>query len=180
MSLAVELHENVTLYAGGSTGIVFLDGAGTRAALWSALGERAENEGLSALTFTASVGPDAAAAAAHAAQLLGGLGVERIVLSAAGGDAAAALEASADGGFAALVLVDPEIPEDLLEPLLAETPMPKLVLVTDGNDAQATAIYRYAIGPTVIRQLPPGGEAELAGESILGFTVGVCGDGRPA
>ena len=58
-------------------------------------------------------------------------------------------------------------------------------------DAQAGAIYRHAIGPTVIRHLPTpdarreqgvlaGERADLAEEAILGFTVGVCGDGRQA
>jgi len=68
--------------------------------------------------------------------------------------------------------------------------MPKLVIVTGSNDAQARAIYRHAVGPTVIRHLTSsstrgGGEvlagesAELAEEAILGFAFGVCGDGRP-
>ena len=110
------------------------------------------------------------------------------MIAAAGTDAAAALRAASTGTFAAVALLDPEIPDDQLEPLLEETRMAKLVLVID-NEAQARAIYRHAVGPTVLRHLPVSGArrerellvgvpAELAEEAILGFAVGVCGDGR--
>jgi hypothetical protein len=180
MSLVVEIPHDVTLYAGGTTGLVFLDGAGTRTAFWAAVAERAEEEGLSALTFGSPVDADQSAAALRAARQLRTLGVERIVVVAAGADASAALEAAAGDDFAAVVLLDPAIRDEVREPLLAETPLPKLVLVTDGDDTQAAAIYRHAVGPTVIRQLPQGDGSDLAVEAMLGFTVGVCGDGRPA
>jgi hypothetical protein len=177
----METYADVTLYAGGTTGLVLLDAESGRAAFWTALAERAEEEGLSALTFATPVDAQPAEAAVRGARQLGQLGVAQVVVAAAGVDAAAALEAAAGDVFAAVVLIDPAIRAERLEPLLAQAPMPKLVLVTDGNDAQASAIYRHAIGPTVIRQLPLGEEtAELAEEAILGFTVGACGDGRSA
>jgi hypothetical protein len=192
--LVLELAEGesagIELFAGGTTGLVLLDSTGGQGAFWTSLGERAEREGLSALGFAGSVPGDPAAAAVRAAHLLQRLGADRLVIAAAGADAAPALRAAGTGTFAALALVDPAIPDDELEPLLEETPMPKLVLVVDG-DAQARAIYRRAIGPTVIRHLPTpdarreqgvlaGEQADLAEEAILGFTVGVCGDGRQA
>jgi hypothetical protein len=122
---------------------------------------------------------DAADAAVRAAHLLQKLGADQLVIAAAGTDAAAALRAAGTRTFAALALVDPAIPDDELEPLLEETPMPKLLLVVEG-EGQAGAIYRHAIGPTVIRHLPARERADLAEEAILGFTVGVCGDGRQA
>jgi hypothetical protein len=180
----------VSLYAGGTTGFVLLEGTGEQTAFWAALAERAEDEGFSALTFVEPQ-EDAAGAAVWAGQKLERLGVEQLLIVAAGRDAAAALLAAAGGLFAAVVLLDPAIPDDRLEKLLEEVPMPKLVVVVNGDEAQARAIYRRAVGPTVIRHLPTsnwrrggalfaGEPAELAGEAILGFAVGVCGDGRPA
>jgi hypothetical protein len=192
--LVLELAEGesagIALFAGGTTGLVLLDSTGGRRAFWMSLGERAEREGLSALGFAGPVPGDAEDAAVRAAHLLRRLGADQLVIAAAGADAAGALRAAGTGTFAALALVDPAIPDHELEPLLEETPMPKLVLVVE-SDAQAGAIYRHAIGPTVIRHLPTpdarrekellaGERADLAEEAILGFTVGVCGDGRQA
>jgi hypothetical protein len=181
---------HVALFAGGTTGLVLLDSTGEQATFWAALGERAESEGLSALAFAEPVPGEPAGAAVRAARLLERLSVEQVVIAAAGTDATGALRAAASGTFAAVALLDPAIPEDELEPLLEQTPMAKLVLVVD-SDAQAHAIYRHAVGPTVIRHLPTsntrreteplaGELADLAEEAILGFAVGVCGDGRQA
>jgi hypothetical protein len=179
LELAAGESAGVALFAGGTTGLVLLDSSGARETFWTSLAERAEAEGLSALGFAGPVPGDPADAAVRAAHLLQRLGADQLVIAAAGADAAAALRAAGTRTFAALALVDPAIPDDELELLLEETPMPKLVLVGE-SDAQAGAIYRHAIGPTVIRHLPAGEQADLAEEAILGFTVGVCGDGRQA
>jgi pimeloyl-ACP methyl ester carboxylesterase len=194
-TIALELADGVSvpvaLFAGGTTGLVLLDRDGDWRAFWWKLGERAESDGLSALAFADCVPSDPAGAAVQAARLLERLGVEQVVIAAARGDAAAALRAAADGSLAAVVLVDPAVPDEELEPLLEQTPMPKLVLVID-DDVQAEAIYRHAVGPTVIRHLPApdavrrgavplsGETRDLAEEAILAFAIGVCGDGRRA
>jgi len=178
----------VMLFAGGTTGLVLFDSAGEQTAFWMSLAERAETDGLSALVFAEPVPGDPVEAAVQAVGLLERLGVEQAVIAAEGADAPAALRAAARGCFAAVVLFEPAIPDEELESLLEETRMAKLVLVVD-NDAVAQAFSRHAIGPTVIRHLPSadtgrgaqlltGEVADLVAEAILGFAIGVCGDGR--
>jgi hypothetical protein len=188
LDLAGEGSVAVMLFAGGTTGLVLLDSAGEQTAFWTSLGELAETDGLSALAFVEPVPGDPVGAAVQAARLLARLGVQQAVIAAEGADAPAALRAAAHGCFAAVVLFQPAIPDDELESLLEETRMAKLVLVVD-NDAVAQAFSRHAIGPTVIRHLPrsdtgrgahllTGEVADLVAETILGFAISVCGDGR--
>jgi pimeloyl-ACP methyl ester carboxylesterase len=178
----------VLLFAGGTTGLVLLGGSEPARGLFASLGETAEASGLSALAFADSIPVDAVLAADRAAALLRRLGVEQTVLVAVGGDAVAALRAAASTAFAALVLVDPRIPDDEIEALLADVPQAKLVLV-GGNDAEgqttAAAAYRHAIGPVVVQHL--WGEEATAGETAaaiteatITFAIGACGDGRRA
>jgi hypothetical protein len=177
----------VTLFAGGTTGLVLLDSTGEHTSLWAGLGEQVENEGVSALAFAGPIPGDSANAAVQAARLLERLGVEQSVIVSEGADAPAALRAAAAGSFAAAILIDPAVPDDELESLLAEAPLAKLVLLVD-DDAMARAMSRHAIGPTVIRYLPRADRGErahllasevagLVAETILGFAIGVCGDG---
>jgi hypothetical protein len=178
----------VLLFAGGTTGLVLLAGSEEARGFCAGLGEAAEEAGLSALAFADAIPGDATLAADRAGELLGRLGVESTVLVAVGDEAVAALRAAATSAFAAVVLVEPRIPDGEIEALLADVPAAKLVLVR-GNDAEAqaaaAAVYRHAIGPVVVQHLV-GGEA-LAGETAamiteatITFAVGVCGDGRRA
>jgi hypothetical protein len=190
---SLELSEGrvpVTLFAGGTTGLLLLDTTGREEAFWTALGERVETGGLSALAFAGPVPGDATEAAVLAGRRLAQLGVEQVVVVAAGDNAPAALRAAAGGGFAAVVLVDPAIAAEDVAALLEDAPLAKLVLVA-GNDSQAqrTAelVFENSIGPTVIwsaprrqRGLPPLREesGQMLAETILEFVVSVCGDGR--
>jgi hypothetical protein len=178
----------VLLYAGGTTGLVLLSRREPSRSFCTQLGELAESAGLSALAFAGDIPGDAALAAARGAELLEQLGVEATVLVAIGDDAAAALRAAGGGSFAAVVLIEPAVPPDELEPLLAGVPTAKLVLVRGANEAAqaaAAAIYRHAIGPTVVRHVPgddvlSGETAAMIAEATLAFAVGTCGDGSGA
>ena len=177
----------VLLFAGGTTGLVLLGSAEPARSFCAALGEAAEDDGLSALAFAGAIPGDAALAAGHGAALLGRLGVEHTVLVGIGDEAAPALRAAAGGTFAAIVLSEPRITEEQVEPLLAEGPIPKHVLVRgDEAEAQATAAaaFRHAIGPFVVRHLPGGAPADetaaMIAEAAIAFAIGVCGDGRRA
>ena len=117
------------LYAGGTTGLVLLTRSKPARRFCASLGESAEAFGLSALAFAAAIPGDPVLAADRAAALLESLGVEKMVLVAIGDDAVAALRAAASAAFAALVLIEPSIPEDELETLLGDVPMAKLLLV---------------------------------------------------
>jgi hypothetical protein len=177
----------VLLFAGGTTGLVLLGSTEPARSFCAALGEAAEEAGLSALAFAGAISRDAALAAGRAAGLLERLGVEHTVLVGVGDEAAPALRAATGDTFTALVLAEPRIREEQLAPLLADLRIPKLMLVKgDDPAAQATAAaaYRHAIGPFVVRHLPGG---ESAGETIgmiaeaaIAFAIGVCGDGRRA
>src|SRR5262249_48277196 len=116
----------VLLFAGGTTGLVLLGSAEPARSFCAALGEAAEDGGLSALAFADAIPGDAALAAGHAAALLARLGVEHTVLVGVGDEAVPALRAAAGETFSALVLVGAHIAEQQLEALLAEAPLPKL------------------------------------------------------
>jgi len=175
-------------FAGGTTGLLLLASSEPARAFCAGLGEAAEESGLSALAFAAAIPGDAALAAGEGARMLERLGVEDAVLVAVGDAAVPALRAAAGETFAALVLLRPQILDAQLETLLAGVPIPKLLLV-NGDDAAdqatATAAYRHAVGPIVIRHLPKGewmaGEtAAMIAEATIAFALGVCGDGRRA
>ena len=176
----------VTLFAGGTTGLVLLADTEPARAFCASLGEMAESSGLSALAFAAAIPGDAALAADRAAALLESLGVEKTVLVALRAAAASALRAAA--AFEAVVLVEPRLQEPELETLLADMPIAKLVLVRgDDGHAQATAAaaYRHAVGPTIVQHLPGGDwrareTAAMIAEATITFAVGTCGDGRRA
>jgi hypothetical protein len=177
----------VLLFAGGTTGLVLLGSAERTRSFCAALGEAAEDAGLSALAFAEAIPGDAALAANRGAALLERLGVECTVLVGVGDEAAQALRAASDETFAAVVLAEPRLREDQLAPLLADLRIPKLVLVRgDDADAQATAAaaYRLAIGPFVVRHLPGAAPADetaaMIAEATIAFAIGVCGDGRRA
>jgi hypothetical protein len=152
------------------------------------LGELAESDGLSALVFLDALRGDVAQAALCGSELLGRLGVAETVVVGLGVEGSGALRAAGTGTFAAVVLIEPEILAEELETLLADVPVPKLLLVraTDTRAQEtAAAVYRYAIGPIVIRHLP--GKSLLAGDSTamvaeatFAFAVRACGGGRLA
>jgi hypothetical protein len=178
----------VLLFAGGTTGLVLLAESESGRAFCATLGELAEAGGLSALAVAGDIPGDPALAAARGIRMLEGLGVEQTVLVGIGTAAVAVLRAAADGAVAAVTLIDPVVPHEELESLLAEVPAPKLVLVR-ANDAEsqatAAAAYRHAVGPMIVRHLwgddiLAGETAAMAGEATLAFAVGACGDGRPA
>jgi hypothetical protein len=178
----------VLLYAGGTTGLVLVASDDPARTFCAGLGEAAEASGLSALAFADAIPGDAALAADRGAGMLDRLGVESTVLVGVGEAAVPGLRAAAGGAFAAVVLVRPRIAEAEIETLLADVPVPKLVLVR-GDDAaeQATAAaaYRHAVGPIVVQHLPGGdstaGEtAATIAEATIAFALGVCGDGRRA
>jgi hypothetical protein len=176
------------LYAGGTTGLVLLAESEPGRAFCAKLGELAEAAGISALSFAGEIRGSQVLAASRGLRMLESLGVEQTVLVGLRAAAAAVLGAAARGAAAAVTLIDPIVPHDDLEPLLADLPAPKLVLAR-ANDAQsqatAEAAFRHAIGPIVIQHLwaadiLAGDTATLAAEATLAFAVGVCGDGRPA
>jgi hypothetical protein len=178
----------VLLFAGGTTGLVLLARREPSRSFCAQLGELAESAGLSALAIAGEIPGDAALAATRGAELLARLGVEATVLVAVGDDAAPALRAAGDGTFAAVVLIEPAVQPDELEPLLAVVPKAKLVLVRGRNEAAqaaAAAICRHAIGPIVVRHVPgddllSGETAAMIAEATLAFAVGACGDGSGA
>jgi len=176
----------VLLFAGGTTGLVLLAGSEPARGFCASLGETAEASGLSALAFAGAIPSDTVVAVDRAAALLESLGVENTVLVALGDDAVAALHAAAGAAYAAAVLIEPRIPDEELESLLAEVPTPKLVLVRgDDAEAQATAAaaYRHAVGPIVVQHLPGADSmaserAAMIAEATITFAIGAGGDGR--
>ena len=110
------------------------------------------------------------------------------MLVAVGDEAVAALRAAATSAFAAVVLIEPCIPDGEIEALLADVPAAKLVLVR-GNDDEAQVDGRCRVSA---RDRPGRGPAFVGGEALAGetaamiteatitFAVGVCGDGRRA
>jgi pimeloyl-ACP methyl ester carboxylesterase len=190
-TIAVQLDDGsvpVLLFAGGTTGLVLLAESKPGRAFCTTLGELAESAGLSALAFAGEIPGDRVLAALRGVRVLESLGVEQTVLVGLGDAAVTALRAAADGAVAAVTLIDPIVPHDELEPLLAAVPAAKLVLVR-ANDlesqATASAAYQYAVGPMIVRHvwgedILAGETAAMAAEATLAFAVGACGDGRPA
>jgi hypothetical protein len=189
-TIAVELEGGsvpVLLFAGGTTGLVLLAESERGRAFCAALGELAESAGLSALAFAGELPGDRMIAASRGVRMLESLGVERAVAVALGSAAVPALRIAADELVAAVTLIDPIVSLDELEALLAEVRAPKLVLVRandPASQATANAIYRHAIGPTIVRHISrddivAGEGAAMAAEATLAFAVGACGGGRP-
>lgn len=190
-TIPLELNETsvpVLLYAGGTTGLVLVAGSDSGRAFCGRLGELAETVGLSALAFADEIPGDVALAALRSSELLESLGVKQTVLVALGAEAVPALRAAGGGRFEAVVLIEPIVPLEEIEPLLEKVPMAKLILVRgDDSAAQeiAAAVLRHAIGPLAVQHLP--GETLVAGETAamvadatLAFAVGACGAGRCA
>jgi hypothetical protein len=176
------------LYAGGTTGLVLVAPSAAGRAFCATLGEHAEAAGLSALAFADEIPGEREIAVSRASMFLEGLGVQQVMVVAVGADGGTALRAAAGGGFAAVTLIDPVVAPEDLEPLLAEVPAPKLVLVRS-NDAEsqrtAEAVNRHAVGPLVVRHLwgddvVADETAAMVAEATLAFAIGACGDGRAA
>ena len=176
----------VLLFAGGTTGLVLLAGSQPGRAFCARLGETAEEAGLSAIAFADEIPGDAATASDRAVSLLGSLGVEQTVLVALDTDAAAGLRAAARAAFAGVILIEPRIPADDLEVLLADIPTAKLVLVARRR-RRGAGHGRCRVPPCdrPDRRAAPAGRETMAGESAamvaeatIAFAVGACGDGR--
>ena len=149
----------VLLYAGGTTGLVLLARAGRTRAFCAWLGERAESDGLSALAFAEDTTVE------RRSRCRGGFAASRAPrrrTDGGSGRRAGFRGGAARGGkerLRGVVLIDPVVELDALEPLLAEVPVAKLVLVLGADEAAqetAAAVYRYAIGPWPSAIFPAG------------------------
>ena len=145
------------LFAGGTTGLVLLGSAEPARSFCAALGEAAEDAGLSALAFAGAIPatPRSPPAGRPACSSVSAWSTP--CSSASATRLRRRLRAATGDTFAALVLVEPRIREEELAPLLADAPHPQARArhaATDA-DAQATAAaaYRHAIGPLVVRHL---------------------------
>lgn len=183
------LDTRVILFAGGTSALLLVDGAGSDRARWSVVARQAEAKGVSCLLFDLPLPEEARAAGiAAAADLLRSLGIERIALIAAGIDASLAIRAAAGGRYEALVLVGPDEAADAATiEVWRAVRAPKLLLVGSAHAAGQEAgkvLSGHAIGPIMVRHFPVGdrgaamisGECgELVVESIIGFAARTCG-----
>ena len=179
----------VLLFAGGTTGLVLLGSARSRrAALRIALGEAAEDAGLSALAFAGAIPGDAGVAAGQAAGLLERLGVRARVLVGVGDEAAPALARRHGGPSRPLVLDRAARPRGGARAAARRRPDPQ----ARARQAATTRTRRRRRRPrTVTRSgrsssgICPEGRgrarrSRMIAEAAIAFAIGVCGDGRRA
>ncbi len=160
------------LFAGGTTGFLFLvsdDRAEARLAVWAAVAEKLGFSGLLCQVREDDHGADARAAAAR----LSHLGVGRFCVVAAQGAAWASTCLAGEPASRAMVLVAPSP----TAPTRAEwraARLPRLLIVDADDGAQqraARALRRAAAGPIVVRHVH-GDEEEDALGGVFGVRAG--------
>lgn len=179
----------VSLFAGGSTGLLLVDTTATSREQWLELALRGEEDGLSSLVFAAPLpSVDQEGAVRAAAELLRNLGIDCIMLVAAGKDAFLGLQLAGRAACEALVLLTPTLKQSQTGvQAIRAARLPKLVLVGSTDDegqAAAQMLRRRAIGPIILRHVPASDRGaalissdhgELVVDTILTFAIRLFG-----